>query len=272
MRVYLLVEFVQFFFSHLFFVPVSVVHMKNLEDLTVNENATYFVEVFTNETTANESLCSVESFLKKTSSPVFMVLIFLNSSLGNLTFSRELEKSYENFVTIAFDSNSFFNKTLFANLQTNDPKFLTFLAKVLVSWNVGGTVLDTRMRTLRDRSSIFGPSDKGVTVGTFGNEVVLISAKRFCHAFIFDVLKTVAETRNVIRYTQVDVIEAARKRFCRGKWNCGGVKMLPGSIICTSREKNDTCTFLIPKLPESETAASINLQWEQLCPLVKSLL
>ncbi|KAK6643108.1 hypothetical protein RUM43_004611 [Polyplax serrata] len=226
---------------------VQFVHMKNLEDLTVNENATYFVEILTNDRIRNDSLCSIESFLKKTTSPVFLVLILVNSSQENLTSVEDLERAHTNFVTITFDMNTFFNRTLFANFQSNDPKFLTFLAKILVSWNVGGTVLDTKLKYLKDRNTIFPADEKDVSLGTYENDVVLISVKRFCHAYIFDILKTIAETRDIVKYNQVEIIENAKKRFCRGKWNCRGVKFVPSSTFCTVRKKNDNCAFLVSK-------------------------
>lgn len=246
--------------------------MKNLEDLTVNENATYFVEILTNDRIRNDSLCSIESFLKKTTSPVFLVLILVNSSQENLTSVEDLERAHTNFVTITFDMNTFFNRTLFANFQSNDPKFLTFLAKILVSWNVGGTVLDTKLKYLKDRNTIFPADEKDVSLGTYENDVVLISVKRFCHAYIFDILKTIAETRDIVKYNQVEIIENAKKRFCRGKWNCRGVKFVPSSTFCTVRKKNDNCAFLVSKPSKEMNTTQVNSEWQQFCPIVRSLL
>lgn len=191
--------------------------------------------------------CGIESQASKTSNPVYYIRIGLTDEPEkNSLILSKLEKKYSNLKGVSMPLSTLLKKTMFENKWNATRKHLPLVVKVLISWNFGGLVMDSKLITIKPYQENLLTNQ--AAIGISKNEIVLIDTKRYCHSFIFEMMKVLAEPK-YFDLTESKIAEIALKRFNNAREGHNGVDLISDQdLFCTSL--TDKCVFLNSKYTE----------------------
>lgn len=213
--------------------PISAFYLTPFA--TSPENGSYVVDVLSDRGESGAIACSLESYLLRTSLPVYHVRLVRSEPPGNETVFGRLEEKFKNYRMITLKVDSFLRGTRFADVR--DRERLTFIGKVLIAWNFGGVVLDSSLIAVSD----FHPfvNDRSLLVGLSGGEMVLLASRDPCHSFVFALMKHLAVNS---AGSQEEAVRKVYAEFCGNGRNCTAVDIVSDPFFC--KTERDDCVFV----------------------------
>lgn len=190
--------------------------------------------------------------MSKIQRPVYYIQVTFNTEPEvNSTLLKNLEKKYKNFKLISLPARILFKNTIFQQTYNETGNHFPLLVKVLMSWNFGGLVIDSKLIAIKPYQEDL-LRNNNVVIGISKGEIVLIDTKRYCHSYIFELMKVLTE-RGVLELSEDEMAEIALKRFNNDRGGHNGVDLISDpDWICNSETKTDKCVFLNSKYCESK--------------------
>lgn len=184
--------------------------------------------------------------------PVYYIRVTFNTKPKNdFSLLKKLEKKYKNFKLIYLPARVLFKNTIFEKTYNETGIHFPLLVKVLISWNFGGIVIDSKLIAIKPYGDDLLRNNNAV-IGISKGEIVLIDTKRYCHSYIFELMKVLAES-GLVDLSEDEMAEIALKRFNNDRGGHNGVDLISDpDWICTSETKTDNCTFLNSKYCNSK--------------------